>query len=130
MGKWTEKYLDIVKEIFNRGHLIGNHHYPHSWVDCANFEKAEEIFFNIVGIHTKFIRPPYNKVVTYKVSDGKYLEISKRYANALIKTHHKRSLRPAGMSIKIELNEAIQKHVEIYKNLIIKQATESRPSLT
>ncbi len=61
LGKWVEKYPDIVKEIFNRGHLVGNHSYSHPGEGCADFEKAEEIIFNIIGTHTKFIRPPYNK---------------------------------------------------------------------
>ncbi len=60
LGKWTEKYPDIVKEIFNCGHLIGNHSYSHLGEGCADFEKAEEIIFNIAGTHTRFVRPPYN----------------------------------------------------------------------
>lgn len=63
LGKWVEKYPNIVKEIFNRGHLIGNHSYSHSKEGCADFEKVEEIIFNIIGMHTKFIRPPYNKTI-------------------------------------------------------------------
>jgi len=62
LGKWAEKYPGIVKEIFNRGHLMGNHSYSHSKEGCADFEKAEEIIFNIIHKHTKFIRPPYNNI--------------------------------------------------------------------
>lgn len=60
LGKWVEKHPDIVKEIFNHGHLMGNHSYSHPGEGCADFEKAEEIIFNITGTHTRFIRPPYN----------------------------------------------------------------------
>jgi peptidoglycan/xylan/chitin deacetylase (PgdA/CDA1 family) len=63
LGKWAEKHLDIVKEIFNRGHLIGNHSYSHPREDCADFEKAEVIIFRAINMHTRFIRPPYNNVV-------------------------------------------------------------------
>lgn len=58
LGKLAEKYKDIVKEIFKRGHLIGNHGYSHSR-NFRDFEKAEEIIFDIISMHTQFIRPPY-----------------------------------------------------------------------
>lgn len=58
LGKWAEKYPEIVKEIFNRSHLIGNHTYSHPREGNGDFEKAEEIIFNILGIHTNFIRAP------------------------------------------------------------------------
>lgn len=62
LGKRAEEYNDIVKEIFNRGHLIGNHGYSHSR-EIGDFKKAEDIIFNIIRTHTKFIRPPY--LLTY-----------------------------------------------------------------
>jgi peptidoglycan/xylan/chitin deacetylase (PgdA/CDA1 family) len=62
LGKWAEKYPNIVKETFRRGHLIGNHTYSHPNTGCGDFEKAEKIIFNIIGENTKFIRPPYNLV--------------------------------------------------------------------
>jgi len=58
LGKWAERYRDIIEEILNRGHLIGNHSYSHSRY-FGDFERVEEIIFEIIGIHTKFIRPPY-----------------------------------------------------------------------
>jgi peptidoglycan/xylan/chitin deacetylase (PgdA/CDA1 family) len=62
LGKWAEKNPDIVKETFNRGHLVGNHTYSHPREGLGDFEKTEEIIFNIIGEHTKFIRPPYNSI--------------------------------------------------------------------
>lgn len=59
LGANAEKYPDIVKEIFDRGHLIGNHSYSHPRAGFGDFERAEKIIFNITGKHTKFIRPPY-----------------------------------------------------------------------
>jgi len=62
LGKWAEKRKDIVEETFEKGHLIGNHTYSHPGEGNGDFEKAEEIIFQITGAHTKFIRPPYNRV--------------------------------------------------------------------
>jgi len=59
LGKWAQKYREIVKETFNRGHLIGNHTYSHFRIRGGDFEKAEEIIFNIIGRHSQFVRPPY-----------------------------------------------------------------------
>lgn len=59
LGIWAEKYPEIIKETFDRGHLIGNHTYSHPRINCGDFEKAEEIIFKITGAHTKFIRAPY-----------------------------------------------------------------------
>ncbi|MDD5568994.1 MAG: polysaccharide deacetylase family protein [Candidatus Pacebacteria bacterium] len=59
IGRWAEKHPEIVREIFNRGHLIGNHTYSHSKKACCDFDKADETIFNILNIHTEFIRPPY-----------------------------------------------------------------------
>ncbi|MBZ9572488.1 polysaccharide deacetylase family protein [Patescibacteria group bacterium] len=59
LGKWAEKHRDIVKETFERGHLIGNHTYSHPREGSGDFEKAEEIIFDIIGEHTRFVRPPY-----------------------------------------------------------------------
>jgi len=59
LGKWAEKYPEILKETFNRGHLIGNRTYSHPKEGIGDFEKAEEIIFNIIGEHTTFIRAPH-----------------------------------------------------------------------
>ncbi len=60
LGVRAKRYPEVVKDIYNRGHLIGNHSYSHPREGCADFEKAEEAIFNITGAHTFFIRPPYN----------------------------------------------------------------------
>ena len=62
LGKWVEKYPDIVKETFQRGHIIGNHSYSHQDQGRGDFEQSEKIIFDIIGEHTKFIRPPHNKI--------------------------------------------------------------------
>jgi peptidoglycan-N-acetylglucosamine deacetylase len=62
LGMWAEKYSDIVKETFQRGHLIGNHSYSHPNEGCGDFEKSEKMISEIIGEPTQFIRPPYNIV--------------------------------------------------------------------
>src|SRR5258706_6086879 len=59
LGKWAEKYPNIVQEIFTRGHLIGNHTYSHPSIGNGDFEKAEKVIQNIIGVQTNFIRAPY-----------------------------------------------------------------------
>ncbi len=59
LGKWAEKYPEIIRETFDSGHLIGNHTCSHPKTGYGDFEKAEEIIFDIIGEHTKFIRPPH-----------------------------------------------------------------------
>jgi peptidoglycan/xylan/chitin deacetylase (PgdA/CDA1 family) len=62
LGMCAEIYPDIAKEIFNRGHLVGNHSYSHS-KEIGDFEKAENVISKITGQQTKFIRPPYLDVL-------------------------------------------------------------------
>ena len=60
LGKHAERYKNIVKKEFSKGHLLGNHTYSHPGEGIGDFEKAEDIIFNIILEHTRFIRPPYN----------------------------------------------------------------------
>ena len=60
IGKWAEKYPDIVRELFWRGHLIGNHSYSHSQnTDVADMLKADKVITEITGETLKFVRFPY-----------------------------------------------------------------------
>lgn len=59
LGANAARYPDIAKEIFDRGHLVGNHSYSHSKEGAFDFGKAEDIIFDITGQHTKFLRAPY-----------------------------------------------------------------------
>jgi len=58
LGKRAEANPEIVKAIFDRGYLVGNHSYSHSR-ETGDFDKAEEIISGITGATAKFIRPPY-----------------------------------------------------------------------
>jgi len=55
-------YPDIVKSIFERGHLIGNHGYLHSKLD-ENFEKTQQVLKKIIDSTPKYLRPPYGNLL-------------------------------------------------------------------
>ena len=59
LGANAERYPDIVKETFDRGHLIGNHSYSYAKEGAFDFEKAEQVIFDITGQYTEFVRLPY-----------------------------------------------------------------------
>ncbi len=59
------KYLDMIKEEANRGHVVGVHTYSHKWsiydsVDAYlnDFNKMEQIVFEQTGVHPKYFRFP------------------------------------------------------------------------
>ena len=65
-GKNVEAYPDIVREMYEDGHLIGNHTYNHTQLTARNAEsfKQEIIQTNqaikeVTGTDTIYIRPPY-----------------------------------------------------------------------
>lgn len=65
-GKNVEAYPEIVKEIYEDGHLIGNHTYNHTQLTSKNAEKfkeeiirTNEVIREVTGEDTIFIRPPY-----------------------------------------------------------------------
>lgn len=65
-GDHAEQYPDIVKRMYEEGHLIGNHTYSHIQLTKYNLaEFAEELLLTsqiiaeITGAETLFVRPPY-----------------------------------------------------------------------
>lgn len=65
-GKNVEAYPDIVKEMYEDGHLIGNHTYNHTQLSSRNEEefkqeiiKTNEVIKEVTGEDTIYIRPPY-----------------------------------------------------------------------
>lgn len=75
IGKWAEKYPEIVKEVFKRKHLIGNHSYSHS-TEGGDFDRAEKIISGIIGEKTKFIRMPFS-TTDYNINSLDYCEADK-----------------------------------------------------
>lgn len=66
LGKEVENYPDIVKDIYDGGHLIGTHSYEH--VNLSNLsdeaaieqvDKTNAAIHEITGEYPQYIRPPY-----------------------------------------------------------------------
>jgi len=66
-GESIEANKDLLKEIDNRGHAIGNHTYSHSYGKNiystkrlhADIQKNQDLIFEITGKKTKLFRPPF-----------------------------------------------------------------------
>lgn len=65
-GKNVEAYPEIVKEIYDGGHLIGNHTYSHTQLTSKNADsfkqeiiKTNEAIKAVTGEDTIYVRPPY-----------------------------------------------------------------------
>ena len=65
-GKNVEAYPEIVKEIYDDGHLIGNHTYSHTQLTSKNEDafrqeliKTNEVIREVTGEDTIYVRPPY-----------------------------------------------------------------------
>jgi peptidoglycan/xylan/chitin deacetylase (PgdA/CDA1 family) len=67
IGKEAEKYPDLIKQIVNEGHIIGNHSYSHShyipffWKNklIKDYKKTGDLLQNIIGQTPNYIRPPF-----------------------------------------------------------------------
>lgn len=69
VGSWIDDNEELVKEIHNRGHEIGNHSNTHiSFSDISNKQKLEEItrtskkIENLTNEKVDLFRPPFGKV--------------------------------------------------------------------
>jgi len=65
-GQNVEAYPEIVKEMYEDGHLIGNHTYSHTQLTGRNQEefkqeiiKTNEAIREVTGQDTIYVRPPY-----------------------------------------------------------------------
>ena len=67
IGSQIEKNKDLLKQIDQKGHLIGNHSYSHEfWFDLypsskmqKDIEKTNGLIFEVTGKRPKLFRPPY-----------------------------------------------------------------------
>lgn len=67
IGEKANKYPELVKEIYKRGHGIGNHSYTHEkWFDMRSsatmrkeLEQANSVLENSIGEEIVYFRPPY-----------------------------------------------------------------------
>ncbi|MTI48045.1 polysaccharide deacetylase family protein [Sporosalibacterium faouarense] len=81
-GRWAKKYPELLKEIHNRGHEIGNHGYSHkdySKLDYASNRKqildAHNIISETLNIEPNFFAPPsgaYNDETIKAANDLNY----------------------------------------------------------
>lgn len=69
LGKNTEYYPDIVREISNRGHEIANHTYSHPDLTSLSYgeilyelQMADQIIIEATGTKPRLVRPPYGSV--------------------------------------------------------------------
>lgn len=65
-GENAEAYPEIVQEMHEDGHLIGNHTYHHTQLNAGNAEafkqeivKTNEVIRKLTGEDTIYVRPPY-----------------------------------------------------------------------
>ncbi len=65
-GNWIKSYPDMVKEISNRGHEIGNHSLTHPHMSQISTEQmkkelldTENMIYDLTGVKTTNFRPPF-----------------------------------------------------------------------
>lgn len=65
-GEHAKLHPDIIKRMYDEGHLIGNHTYSHIQLKSSNREQfkeelieTNEIISGITGQEVQFVRPPY-----------------------------------------------------------------------
>lgn len=68
-GTETEKYPQLVREIINNGHEIGNHNFSHRHIKRMGYKELSQeiqqtnrIIHDIAGISPRFFRPPYGEL--------------------------------------------------------------------
>ncbi len=66
LGEEVEKYPEIVKQIQERGHLIGNHSYKHEQLSkltmeqaCEQVNRTNELICEVTGTYPSYVRPPF-----------------------------------------------------------------------
>ena len=81
VGGWVDKYPDMVKEIFSRGHEIGNHSDTHAHMSRLTEKQIiQELRImsdkveKLTGVRPTLFRPPYgeynNKVISVSRAQG------------------------------------------------------------
>lgn len=66
IGEKAEKYSEIIQNMYEEGHLIGNHTYSHVQLTaiskeeaCEEITKTCQVLHDITGEYPVYIRPPY-----------------------------------------------------------------------
>jgi len=62
IGRWAERYADILTRIHEEGHAVGNHTYSHGGDnddgEFGDYKRCENTIERIIGIRPKYIRVP------------------------------------------------------------------------
>lgn len=69
IGQRCLQYPEILKEIKNRRHLIGNHTFSHKFGD---FKACEQMIRGIIGNSIMYIRPPFYDL-SFCVNESEFL---------------------------------------------------------
>ena len=66
IGRCAEESPELVKRMYEEGHVIGNHTYSHVDITRLSDEEAtlemkktDEIVYGITGEHVRYVRPPF-----------------------------------------------------------------------
>lgn len=66
IGEYAEENPELVKRIYDEGHIIGNHTYSHVNITRLSDEEAaeelnktDEVIYEITGEHIRYVRPPF-----------------------------------------------------------------------
>ncbi|HZX21279.1 MAG TPA: polysaccharide deacetylase family protein [Clostridia bacterium] len=69
IGQSAARYTDVLKDINDRGHEIGNHSWSHKYLPKisksskeSEILKTEQLLIDVLGDHTSIFRPPYGAV--------------------------------------------------------------------
>lgn len=82
LGQLATAYPNIVKEIFDDGHTIGNHGYTHqSFVNLSqeslksSIEQTQKAIYNACGLTPHLVRPPYGSISSSEINLLQNLEL-------------------------------------------------------
>jgi peptidoglycan-N-acetylglucosamine deacetylase len=66
IGENVERYPELVQQIYDRGHLVANHTYSHSWMPTLRVNQIEreinitnQRIEEVTGVKPHLFRPPY-----------------------------------------------------------------------
>ncbi len=69
LGDRVYRYRTLVRRIVSEGHLLSSHSWSHPYFTrltehelCEEVKKTEDAIFNVTGLRTAMIRPPYGAV--------------------------------------------------------------------
>lgn len=66
LGEAVEQHPEIVKQMHEDGHTIGNHSYKHEQLSklsmeqaCEQVERTNRLIYDITGVYPSYLRPPF-----------------------------------------------------------------------